>query len=210
MLGAAWRSVMRTRWVLLLACGSVVLAAGPGIVRGQPLEMERVLAERFGFSATEIGQLRGSQVVVKTLPAEGREIAVVGAVRIPDDRERLVRWIRDVEGFRKAADLGVSRKLSSPPTINDFGDLALDAGELAALQRCQPGALRPPPGGSGHRPVSRRRGLDRGRRRAAGEPGGATAHAGLRRGVPAGRGRSAGRRAQRADSLAWSPRSSGR
>ena len=135
---------MRTRWVLLLACGSVVLAAGPGIVRGQPLEMERVLAERFGFSATEIGQLRGSQAVIKTLPAQGREIAVVGVVRIADDRERLVRWVRDVEGFRKAADLGVSRKLSSPPTINDFGDLALDAGELAALQGCQPGncALR--------------------------------------------------------------------
>jgi len=38
----------------------------------------------------------------------------------------------------------VSRKLSSPPTINDFGALALDPGELAALQRCQPGdcALR--------------------------------------------------------------------
>jgi hypothetical protein len=77
--------------------------------------------------------------LVKTLPAEGREIAVVGVVRIRDDRERLVRWIRDVEGFRKAADLGMSRKLSSPPTINDFGDLALDASELAALQRCQPG-----------------------------------------------------------------------
>jgi hypothetical protein len=38
----------------------------------------------------------------------------------------------------------VSRKLSSPPTINGFGDHALDAGELAMLQRCQSGdcALR--------------------------------------------------------------------
>ena len=51
-----------------------------------------------------------------------------------------MRWIRDVEGFRKAADLGVSRKLSSPPTINDFGDLALDAGELAACSGASPGA----------------------------------------------------------------------
>ena len=136
---------MRTRWVLLLlVCCSVVLVAAPRIARVQPLDIERSLVERFGFSAAEIGQLRGSQVVIKTLPAQGREISVVGVVRIVDDRERLVRWIRDVEGFRKAADLGVSRKLSSPPTINDFGDLALDAGELAALQRCQPGdcALR--------------------------------------------------------------------
>jgi hypothetical protein len=136
--------MMRKRWIILLVCGSAVLAASPRIARTQPLDMERTLAERFGFSAAEIAQLRGGQVVVKAVPAQGREIAVGGAVRIPDDKERLVRWIRDVEGFRKAAELGVSRRLSSPPTINDFGDLVLDAGELAALQRCQPGdcALR--------------------------------------------------------------------
>jgi hypothetical protein len=45
-----------------------------------------------------------------------------------------------VEGFRKAAELGVSRRLSSPPAINDFADLALDAEELAALEKCQPGS----------------------------------------------------------------------
>jgi hypothetical protein len=103
-----------------------------------------VLTERFGFSAADLGQLRGGQSVTKTAPIEGSEMAVFGAVRIPDDKERLVRWIRDVEGFRKAADVGISRKLGSPPAINDFGDLSLDAGELAALQKCQPGdcALR--------------------------------------------------------------------
>jgi hypothetical protein len=71
-------------------------------------------------------------------------MAVFGAVRIPDDKERLVRWIRDIDGFRKAADLGLSRKISSPPAINDFGEVALDSGELQALARCQPGdcALR--------------------------------------------------------------------
>jgi hypothetical protein len=136
---------MRTRWIIiLLLCGSAVLVSSPWIAQTQPVDMERALVERFGFSAAEIGQMHAGQTVVKTIPAQGREIAVAGAVRIPDDKERLVGWIRDVEGFRKAAELGVSRKLSTPPTINDFGDLVLDAGELAALQRCQPGdcALR--------------------------------------------------------------------
>jgi hypothetical protein len=131
---------MRHRWLILVVFGSAVLVAGPRIARVQPLDMERALGERFGFSAAELGRLRGGEVVVKTGPALGREIAVGGAVRIPDDKERLVRWIRDVEDFRKAAELGVSHRLSSPPTINDFGDLALDAGELAALQQCQPGS----------------------------------------------------------------------
>jgi hypothetical protein len=131
---------MRKRRIIALVGMIAAWAASPGEAGAQPVDMERALVERFGLSAADMAQLQGGQVVAKTLPAEGREIAVFGVVRIPDDRERLVRWIRDVEGFRKAADLGMSRKLGSPPAINDFGDLALDAGELAALQRCQPGS----------------------------------------------------------------------
>jgi hypothetical protein len=135
---------MHRNWIAFVVCAGVVLGIEPGAVQAQPLDTERVLVERFGFSDAEVGQLRGGQRLVKTLPSQGPEIAVLGVVRIADDRERLIRWIRDVEGFRKAADLGMSRKLSSPPAINDFGDLALDGGELAALQKCQPGdcALR--------------------------------------------------------------------
>src|SRR5262245_47659042 len=118
--------MMHRSWIAFVA--GVVLGVGPGAVQAQPANTERVRVERFGVSDGEIGQLRGGQRLVKTLPSQGPEIAVLGAVRIADDKERLIRWIRDVEGFRKAADLGLSRKLSSPPTINDFGDLALDGG----------------------------------------------------------------------------------
>ena len=135
---------MRRVWCAVLVCGTVVLGVGTRIARVQPLDAERVLADRFGFSATEVEQVRAGQRLVKTLPAPESELAVFGVVRIPDDKDRLVRWIRDVEGFRKAADVGMSRKLNSPPAINDFGELALDAGELTALAKCQPGdcALR--------------------------------------------------------------------
>jgi hypothetical protein len=135
---------MRKVWIAVLVCGTVVLGVGPRIARVQPLDAERVLADRFGFSPTEVEQVRAGQRLVKTLPAPESELAVFGVVRIPDDKDRLVRWVRDVEGFRKAADVGMSRKLSSPPAINDFGELALDAGELTALAKCQPGdcALR--------------------------------------------------------------------
>jgi len=135
---------MRARFAALLLGVSTVVMLSPGFLSAQALDTERVLAERFGFSAGELQQLQAGQSVLRAVPAEGREAAVVGVVRIPDDQERLVRWIRDVEGFRKAADLGVSRRLGTPPSINDFGDLALDADELAALRDCKPGdcALR--------------------------------------------------------------------
>jgi hypothetical protein len=124
---------------VLVALGIAAVAAIPGRAQAPLSDVERVLTDRFGFSAADLGQLRGGQTVTKTAPIEGPEMAVFGAVRIPDDKERLVRWVRDIEGFRKAADVGVSRKLGSPPAINDFGDLSLDATELATLQKCKPG-----------------------------------------------------------------------
>ena len=126
---------MRRIVIALLGFGIAASAAAAGHGPGSAPRLERVLTERFGFSAADLGQLRGGQSVTKTAPIEGPEMAVFGAVRIPDDKERLVRWIRDIEGFRKAADVGISRKLGSPPAINDFGDLSLDAGELAAARR---------------------------------------------------------------------------
>jgi hypothetical protein len=125
----------------LLAWASVVCALYPAVAWLQPRDVERALAERFGFSSAELGQVAGGQLVVKTLPASDPvEMGALGVVRIRDDKDRLVRWVQDVEGFRKAAELGISRKLSSPPAIGDFGDLALDAAELASLQRCRPGS----------------------------------------------------------------------
>jgi hypothetical protein len=130
---------MRASVIVLLGCALAMLAALSGVAQAPPLDTERVLTERFGFSAVDLAQVRAGQTVTKTAPIEGQELAVFGAVRIPDDKERLVRWIRDIEGFRKAADVGLSRKLGSPPSINDFGDLSLDAGELAALRKCKSG-----------------------------------------------------------------------
>jgi hypothetical protein len=140
-----WENVMHRMWIRLLVGGCVVVGAIPVAVRGQPADMEAALAQRFGFSSAAVEQVRDGQLLVKTLATqEPAEIGVLGVVRIADDKERLVRWFRDIEGFRKAAELGVARKLSSPPTINDFADLTLEAGELAALQRCRSGdcALR--------------------------------------------------------------------
>jgi hypothetical protein len=126
--------------LLLLAAGTVAWAIVPGMAAGPPVDVERELVARFGFSAAEVAQVGAGQVVAKTIStSEPTDIAVVGAVRVADDKEKLVYWIRDIEAFRKGAELGLSRKLSSPPTIDDFADLALNSGELAALQKCRPG-----------------------------------------------------------------------
>jgi len=104
------------------------------------IDAEKLLAERFGFTAAEIGQARAGQAVTKLLPSrEATEVGVAGAVRISGKPDRLVYWLKDISSFRKGAELGVSRKLSTPPQIGDFADLSLGEEELAALKACRPG-----------------------------------------------------------------------
>jgi len=129
------------------AVGAILLLlASVGPTGQRPaIDTEKALVERFGLTAAEVAQARAGQPVVKTQSSEDPvEISVFGTVRIPDDPARLVYWLRDIEGFRKAAELGAARKLSSPPRLGDFDDLTLAFDELADIQKCKPGdcALR--------------------------------------------------------------------
>ena len=105
-----------------------------------PSDPERLLADKFQFSPADVAQARSGQPVAKMIAARARdELAVVGAVRLDGDKKRLVEWIRNIAEFRHAAELGLTRALASPPAIESFTNLALDAKDLAALQNCRPG-----------------------------------------------------------------------
>jgi hypothetical protein len=131
---------MNRIWRGLVLGGVAVMALQHAAAQVKGVDAERLLAERFGFTADEVAQARGGQAVVKVLPTqEAGDAGVVGAVRIDGTTDRLLSWLKDVEAFRKAAELGVSRRLSSPPAIGDFGDLSLDQDELADLRKCRPG-----------------------------------------------------------------------
>ena len=119
---------------------SCALALETGSAQTRAVDAERLLTERFGFTPAEVAQARSGQAVAKLLPSQDpAEVGVLGAVRINTASDRLVVWLKDVASFRKAAELGLSRRLSDPPQIGDFADLSLDADELYALRDCRPG-----------------------------------------------------------------------
>jgi hypothetical protein len=131
---------MNRIWRGLVLGGVAVVALQHPAAQVKGVDAERLLAERFGFTAAEVAQARSGEAVVKTLPTlEAGDAGVVGAVRIDGTSDRLLTWLKDVSAFRKAAELGVSRRLSNPPAIGDFGDLSLDSAELADLRKCRPG-----------------------------------------------------------------------
>src|SRR5262245_29628095 len=115
------------------------VAPGQGVTQssGDP---ERILSERFKFSAAEVDRARAGQPVAKMIAGSARdELAVVGALRLDGDKKRLVDWVRKIERFRHDAELGVTRGIESPAAAQTFADLVLDSKDLAALQACRPG-----------------------------------------------------------------------
>ena len=101
------------------------------------VDPERVLSERFQFSAREVEQARQGQPAVK-VKTERDELTLIGAVRLPGKKERLADWLRSIEHFRTAAQLGTSRVVPTPPTAAAFAQVPVDASDIAELKQCGP------------------------------------------------------------------------
>ena len=117
-----------------------VLFLQPGAAQVRQIDAERLLSSRFGFTTAEVDQARSGQAVAKLLnTGDATEIGAYGAVRVDAKAERLVYWLKDTANFRQAAELGVARRLSNPPTLADFDALSLETSDLDALRSCRPG-----------------------------------------------------------------------
>jgi hypothetical protein len=98
---------MRSLLPLLL----VLLAADP----------VRILSERFAFTSAEVAQARDGKPVVKVLATASREeFGMAGAIRLSGKKERLADWLRNIEHFRNAAQLGTTHVVPMPPAAAAF------------------------------------------------------------------------------------------
>jgi hypothetical protein len=126
---------------LVLALVAPLAVVVAGATQTAPSDPERVLSERFQFSPEDVALARSGQPVARMMIASGArdELAVMGALRLDGDKKRLVNWLTNIQQFRHAAELGLTRAIGSPPAGEAFADLSLDAKDLAALQACRPG-----------------------------------------------------------------------
>jgi hypothetical protein len=132
-------SIRAARWAATVVLSGLAVPGSPH-AQIRNTDAEAVLTERFGFSAAEISEARAGRAVAKLLPSrESTEVGVAGSVHLTGTPDRLAYWLKDVGSFRNAAGLGISKKLSSPPEVGDFADLALSDEELKDLRACRPG-----------------------------------------------------------------------
>jgi hypothetical protein len=84
-------------------------------------------------------QLDRGEPIARVLPAKDLEVAVLAAVPVNIDGDRLVAWIRRIEELKKSAYVLAIRRFSDPPRLEDLADLRLDDEELSEILACRPG-----------------------------------------------------------------------
>jgi hypothetical protein len=69
------------------------------------------------------------------------EVAVFGAVWVNAPIAPYVAAVRDIEQFEKGENFRVTKKISSPPRLEDFAALKLPPEDIADLRNCRVGML---------------------------------------------------------------------
>jgi hypothetical protein len=119
--------------------GVLALVLLPGLATlSQAQEPQRFLSTHGTLTPAEIALVEGGSVVVKALKTPVKnELAILGATRVRATTAFFVRMYQDIERFETG--WGVTKKLSSPPKLEDFAALSIPEEDWKSLRDCKPG-----------------------------------------------------------------------
>jgi len=145
--GHVQNTTHRLRWARPLAAliSPLILAAGVAAPRGHPQSLFPARLESFfrtevKLSSAEQERLVAGQPVTRLVEADpAKEVAVFGAVWIKAPIARYVAAVGDIESFEKGANFLATKRISTPPRLEDFDKLSVSKDEIAALRQCTVG-----------------------------------------------------------------------
>ena len=127
----------------LLAIFVIVVAPTTAAQRASPTfpaRLDSYVRDIVKLTAAEQKQLGGGEPVTRLLDADqSKEVAVFGAIWINAPMRRYVEAVKDIENFERGGGFMVTRRISSPPRLEDFAQLRLSPEDLADLRRCRVG-----------------------------------------------------------------------
>jgi hypothetical protein len=105
-----------------------------------PPRFENYLATNVRPSTAERRRLLSGAPITHLLGGDAtKEVSVFGAVWIGVPMGRYIDAVKNIETYEKGRGFHVTRRISSPPRIEDFADLHLPAGDIADLRDCREG-----------------------------------------------------------------------
>jgi hypothetical protein len=138
--------------VAALAAGSVSLlpsAPAPRAAAAAPQAAALVLPAGLDSYATRHAKITHAQradllagkPVTGVLEADpSKEVAIFGAVWVKAPIARYVEAVKDIEQFEKGGSFLVTKRISTPPRLEDFAQLRLPPDDVADLKTCRVGA----------------------------------------------------------------------
>jgi hypothetical protein len=135
---------MRRAVPLVLAAALVVLNLHAGAAQGAaslPGRLDEYVTKVVKLPPAERSQLLAGRPVTRIMDADpASEVAVFGTVWIDAPIARYVAAVSDIEQFEKGENFRVTKRLSSPPRIEDFAALKLPPEDIADLRTCRVGS----------------------------------------------------------------------
>ena len=139
---------------IMLTCGvartSASLVVTILLVASTPLETFQNSSTRFPsrldayfknavkLTPEEQKQLAAGQPVTKLLEGDkSKEVTVFGAIWINAPIRRYVDAVKDIENFERGGGFKITKRISSPPRLEDFAQLHLPEDDLADLRTCR-------------------------------------------------------------------------
>ena len=129
---------------LVAAFATGVLTA---VVSGQPCpaalpaQLESYVTKVVKPTAAQRKAMFAGQPVTKLLDADpSHEVSVFGIIWVKAPTAQYLEAIRNIEEFEKGDNFRVTKKVSSPPRLEDFEQLTLPADDLEDLKSCRVGS----------------------------------------------------------------------
>ena len=139
------RSGAGRAWGMTAAIAGGLWLAGtvPGAPQGQaplPPRLESFVSRYASLTPAQRGQLLAGAPVTRHLDADpSHEVSVFGAVWVKAPVARYLNAVRDIENFERGDGFRITKKIASPPRIEDFAGLRLPPEDVADLRHCKVG-----------------------------------------------------------------------
>jgi hypothetical protein len=105
-----------------------------------PPALERYFSETVHPTSLERSTLLEGSAVTKLLDADpSKEVAVFGAVWISAPTAHYIERLKDIENFERGGGFHLTRRISSPPRLEDFDALELPSEDVEDLRSCRVG-----------------------------------------------------------------------
>ena len=102
-------------------------------------DVAQALNKYAGFSASDLRKIERGEVVAHSLSAEGDEVALAASTVIPVPVHFYLERFREIESFKKSAEVQQIGRFSDPPTVGDLRGLTIDPDDVEELRKCRPG-----------------------------------------------------------------------